>query len=304
MRRILILFVDGVGLGLDDADTNPFVAANTPNLTMLMSGRKLVSNQQAFSHNRFSFVPVDACMGVDGIPQSATGQATIMTGVNVPAYIGKHWGPKPSEEIRILLQSNNILKAISSNNHSVGLANAYPPAFLQQLQSGRRLPSSIQFAFQTVGTTFSNIEDLRRGHALAADFTGEGLQYHLGFEDIPILSLHEAGKRLVLLAQKTDLLLFDCWQTDVVGHRGTMSAAIDTVERLDAVVGGMLFSWCESDGLIVIVSDHGNLEDKTTRRHTRNKVPVLLFGDDHSSVAASINDLSDIAPALIKYLEQ
>ena len=99
MRRILILFVDGVGLGSDDADTNPFVAANLPNITTLMSGRKLVSNQQAFSYNNFSFVPVDACMGVDGMPQSATGQASIMTGVNVPAYIGKHWGPKPSEEI-------------------------------------------------------------------------------------------------------------------------------------------------------------------------------------------------------------
>ena len=98
------------------------------------------------------------------------------------------------------------------------------------------------------------------------------------------------------------MLLFDCWQTDVVGHRGTMSTAIDTVERLDAVVGGILVSWCETDGLIVIVSDHGNLEDKTTRRHTRNKVPVLLFGDGHSSVANAINDLSDIAPAMIKYL--
>ena len=302
MRRILILFVDGVGLGLDDADTNPFVAANLPNITTLMSGRKLVSNQQAFSHNNFSFVPVDACMGVDGMPQSATGQASIMTGVNVPAYIGKHWGPKPNEVIRSLLQSDNMLKAICGNNHSVRLANAYPPSFLQQLYSGRRLPSSIQFAFQTTGARFCNIEDLRGGHALAADFTGEGLQSYLGFADIPILALDAAGKRLASLAQETDLLLFDCWQTDVVGHRGTISTAIDTVERLDAVVGGILVSWCETDGLIVIVSDHGNLEDKTTRRHTRNKVPVLLFGDGHSSVANAINDLSDIAPAMIKYL--
>ena len=102
MRRILILFVDGVGLGLDDPDTNPFVAANTPNLTMLMSGHKLVSEQIAFSDNYSSFVPTDACMGVDGIPQSATGQAAIMAGINVPSYIGKHWGPKPSGEIRTL----------------------------------------------------------------------------------------------------------------------------------------------------------------------------------------------------------
>ena len=100
MRRILILFVDGVGLGLDDPDTNPFVAANTPNLTMLMSGHKLVSEQIAFSDNYSSFVPTDACMGVDGIPQSATGQASIMAGVNVPSYIGKHWGPKPTQPER------------------------------------------------------------------------------------------------------------------------------------------------------------------------------------------------------------
>ncbi len=303
MRRILILFLDGVGLGLNDAATNPFVAANTPNLSMLMSGQKLVSEQCAFSENNFSFVPADACMGVAGIPQSATGQATIMTGVNVPAYIGKHWGPKPSVEIRALVRRDNILQQMRSNNYTVRLANAYPPSFLKQLQSGRRSPSSIQFAFETVGTRLCNIEDLRGGRALAADFTGEGLRSHFGFEDIPILSLNEAGKRLALLAQESDLLLFDCWQTDVVGHRGTMGVAINTVERLDAAIGGILAGWCEADGLIVITSDHGNLEDKTTRRHTCNKVPVLLFGDGHSSVAANINDLSDIAPALISYLE-
>ena len=302
MRRILILFVDGVGLGLDDPDTNPFVAANTPNLTMLMSGHKLVSEQIAFSDNYSSFVPTDACMGVDGIPQSATGQAAIMAGINVPSYIGKHWGPKPSGEIRTLLRRDNILKTVCRNNRSVMLANAYPPSFFQHLQSGRRLPSSIQFAFQTTGTRLFTIEDLRAGHALASDFTGEGWGSYLGFEAIPILSLHEAGKRLALLAQETDLLLFDCWQTDVVGHRGSMNVAIDMIERLDEVIGGIIASWSETDGLIVIVSDHGNLEDKTTRRHTRNKVPLLLFGDGHSGVASAINDLTDIAPALIEYL--
>lgn len=303
MRRILILFLDGVGLGLDDIATNPFVAANTPNLSKLMSGNKLVSGQSAFSDNNISFVPADACMGVDGIPQSATGQATIMTGVNVPLYIGKHWGPKPSAEIRALVRRDNILKWMRSNNHSVRLANAYPPSFLKQLESGYRSPSSIKFAFETVGARYCTTEDLRDGRALAADFTGEGWRLHLGFEDIPILSLYEAGKRLALLSQESELLLFDYWQTDVVGHRGTMGAAISIVERLDTVIGGILAGWCDTDGLMVIISDHGNLEDKTTRRHTRNKVPVLLFGDCHNSVASNINDLSDIAPALIAYLK-
>ena len=140
----MILFLDGVGLGLDDTATNPFVAANTPNLSKLMSGHKLVSEQNAFSDNKISFVPADACMGVDGIPQSATGQATIMTGVNVPSYIGKHWGPKPSAEIRALVRRDNILQWMRSNNYFVRLANAYPPSFLKQLESGYRSPSSIQ----------------------------------------------------------------------------------------------------------------------------------------------------------------
>ena len=303
MRHILILFLDGVGLGLDDTTTNPFVAANTPHLSRLMSGHKLVLEQKSFSDEKISFVQADACMGVDGIPQSATGQATIMTGVNVPAYIGKHWGPKPSTEIRDLLRRDNILQWMHSKNYSVRLANAYPPSFLNQLESGHRSPSSIQYAFETVGVRMCNVEDLHDGNALSADFTGEEWRSHLGFENTPILSLNEAGERLSLLSQQSKLLLFDCWHTDVVGHRGTMRAAVNMVERLDAVIGGILSSWREADGLIVIVSDHGNLEDKTTRRHTCNKVPVLLFGDGHSCVAANINDLSDIAPALIAYLE-
>ena len=50
------------------------------------------------------------------------------------------------------------------------------------------------------------------------------------------------------------------------------------------------------------LSDHGNLEDKSTRRHTYNSVPVIILGKEHRQVASRIRDLSDIYPALLRYL--
>lgn len=273
-----------------------------PNLNGLLEGRRLLGDLRAFSTERVSFVPTDACLGVAGMPQSASGQGAILTGINVPLHIGKHWGPKPNVEIKAMLQENNLFQHLLNRGCSVRLANAYPPAFLQAIESGRRGLSAIQLAIKTAGVSLCTEADLRNGRAFAADFTGESWRSQLGIEDTPVLLPEDAGRRVAWAAREYGLLLFDHWITDVIGHRGSMDEAIALLERLDAVLGGILNAWRAENGLLLIASDHGNLEDKSTRRHTRNRVPVLIMGKGHRRVIEKITDISDITPALLDYL--
>jgi hypothetical protein len=45
-----------------------------------------------------TLLPLDACMGIPDLPQSDTGQASILTGLNVSAKLGSHYGIKPNDE--------------------------------------------------------------------------------------------------------------------------------------------------------------------------------------------------------------
>ena len=67
------------------------------------------------------------------------------------------------------------------------------------------------------------------------------------------------------------------------------------LEAIDGAVGGLLEAWDDSRGLLIITSDHGNLEETSHRQHTRNPVPTILVGRDHARYAANIHDLTDIA---------
>ena len=124
--RILFLFLDGVGLGEDNREINPFVAVQMPNLNKLLNGYRLINNlhQQPFNTKRATLFALDACLGVDGRPQSATGQATILTGKNVPKILGQHFGPKPNLEIRNILKDENIFSKLKQYGYQSCVLNA------------------------------------------------------------------------------------------------------------------------------------------------------------------------------------
>ena len=75
-----------------------------------------------------------------------------------------------------------------------------------------------------------------------------------------------------------DFTLFEYWLTDYAGHEQDMQAACDLLVTFDQVLGGLLDAWDDNSGLILVTSDHGNLEDLATHRHTSNPVPALLVG--------------------------
>lgn len=285
--KILFLFLDGIGLGADDPLTNPFAGARMPHLQALLGGGKMVSwgarpggepDYQPQINTRATLLALDACLGVEGLPQSATGQATLLTGQNVPAALGYHYGPKPNPAVAEFLRNGNLFNTLHKGGLRAALLSAYPPRYFEAIQSGRRLFSAIPLAATSAGLALKTQEDLLAGRALAADFTAQGWREHLGLADIPVLAPFQAGERLARLAREHDFSLFEYWLSDYAGHAQQMEPAVELLEQFDQVMGGLAGAWDDEAGLILLTSDHGNLEDLSTRRHTSNPVPGLLLG--------------------------
>jgi 2,3-bisphosphoglycerate-independent phosphoglycerate mutase len=124
----------------------------------------------------------------------------------------------------------------------------------------------------------------------------------MNLTDIPVLTLPEAGARLAALSKDYDFAFFEYWLSDYAGHGQDMDDAHTLLANLDAVLGGLLAAW-DDENLILVTSDHGNLEDLSTRRHTPNPVPLLLVGNPAARQAfGELRDLLGITPALRKIL--
>jgi 2,3-bisphosphoglycerate-independent phosphoglycerate mutase len=305
MPHILILFLDGVGLGPPNPQTNPFWTARMPNLISLLDGRRLILDVCPYTSDRASLYALDTTLGIPGLPQSATGQAVLLTGRNVPAEIGEHYGPKPNPAVAKILQEDNLFIQVLSRGGSAALINAYPPRYFESISSRRRLFSAIPMAVHAAGIELMTAEDLQAGRAMSPDFTGEGWSSQPGFPPAPIYSPDEAGKQLSHLSRKYTLTWFDYWLSDVAGHRGGEDQAIGLLEILDEVLGGLIHAWDMENDLIILTSDHGNLEDLSARGHTANPVPMLLIGPLklRQSFAQDLTDLTSFYPGLLRVLD-
>jgi len=297
-----LFFMDGVGLGGPDPTLNPFVAARLPNLTALLGEGWYLAGRGRISTPRASLVPTDATLGVAGRPQSATGQATILTGRNVPALLGEHYGPKPNEAVATIIREGTLFSEVAAAGLAAALITPYPERYFEAVASGRRLLSAVPLAASSAGLPLLSADDLRAGRAVSPDFTGEGWRDFLGYEDMPVLTLREAGEQIAAIAGDHAFSFFEHWPTDQMGHRGPLEEAIAHLEAIDAVLGALLDVWDDRRGLLIITSDHGNLEEKAHRQHTRNPVPTILVGRDHADYAATIHHLTDIAPAARRVL--
>lgn len=253
---------------------------------------------------RATLLALDAELGVEGLPQSATGQAALLTGINVSAEIGYHYGPKPNKAVASFLHNGNLFSRLSGRGCRTALLNAYPQGYFSAIESGRRLYSAIPLAVTSAGIPLKTQLDLMEGQALSADFTAQGWRERLNLPDTPVITPDQAGERLASLGMDFDLALFEYWLSDYAGHSQDMAAAESLLITFDKVLGGLLRNWDDQQGLILITSDHGNMEDLSTRRHTANPVPALLIGDQayRRRFASELNDITGVTPAIIEFI--
>ena len=298
--RVLFIFLDGIGLGEDNPETNPFSSARMPTLSKLLQGRTLTKAAAPYHGEQASLLAINASVGVSGLPQSATGQAVLLTGINIPAELGYHYGPKPNPEVAAYLKEATLFSRFVKAGKKATLLNAYPPRYFDGIDSGKRLYSSIPLSVVNAGLPLFRHEDLFAGRALSADFTGEGWRTMLGFSEAPVMNAQEAGHKLAAVAREYDFSLFEYWASDYAGHGQKMDTAVGLMEAFDEVLRGLMEHW--EDGLILVTSDHGNMEDLSTRKHTDADVPALVIGDQvaREEFTHDLKDLTDIAPAIWK----
>ena len=271
-----------------------------PNLHALLDGRSLLKDAAPFHGERATLLAIDPAVGVSGLPQSATGQGILVTGINIPAELGYHYGPKPNPEVAAFLTAETLFSKFVAKGKKVALLNAYPPRYFDGIDSGKRLYSSIPLAVTKAGLGLFKHEDLFAGRALSADFTGAGWRTMLGFPAAPTLDSYQAGRKLVQLANEYDFSLFEYWASDYAGHKQQMETAVELMEAFDGVLRGLLDEMNSDELLVLITSDHGNMEDLATRKHTSANVPAIVIGNKiaREEFTREMTDLTDIAPAI------
>ena len=293
-------------MGSADPDANPFVRASLPILENLLINNWYLNEDSGgpgrVSTTRASLIPTDPNMGIAGRPQSATGQATLLTGRNIPMLVGEHYGPKPNTPVANLVKEDNLFKEVIASGGTAALMTPYPQPYFDHINSGRRLLSSVPLAATSAGLELMTADDLRAGRAVSPGFTGKGWHEYLGYLDIPILTLNEAGEQIAEIARTYNFSFFEHWPSDRSGHRGSIELAVEHLEFIDEVLGGLLNNWDDENDLLIITSDHGNIEEKNHRQHSRNVVPTILVGRNHQDYAQEIANLSDVATVVRQFL--
>ncbi len=288
--RIIFIFIDGFGIGKHDPASNPVIAASPPGISYLF--------------NNYCLMPTDATMGVPGLPQSATGQTAIFTGINAAAAAGRHINAQPTILLKNLISRTNIFAVLKQKGYSAANTNVYRPEYLQKmLDSSDKLhkPSVTSVMTMTTGVRFRLVDDFNNGAGIYHDLTGKMLKDH-GYPVEPITPA-ESARRLYAISKQYDFTLFEHFLTDVIGHTMDMELAISEITMLDEFLGTLAGLVDEQKEALFITSDHGNIEDISIKTHTMNKVPTLLQKSICRKAGIRVGSLPDIMDAVLKIAE-
>ena len=109
-------------------------------------------------------------------------------------------------------------------------------------------------------------------------------------------------------SEKYDLLILNFANTDMVGHTGILSAAIQAVETVDQCAERVVRAIVAHGGVALLTADHGNCERMLTAdgkphtAHTTNLVQFIYVGADHAKIRLKDGILADVAPTLLDLL--
>lgn len=278
--RMVFIFIDGVGIREPAAD-NPVNTEVCPVLCRLIA-----------NHSK----PIDACLGVEGLPQSATGQSTMFTGVNCSAAMGKHCEGFPSLALRAIIEENNLFLQLKKRGRRVRFADAYLIDTSDDL-AARRFKSVTTVMALTAPETIATADDLAADRAVMQDITRETIQDR--YPDIPVITPERAAEHLFAIARENDFTLYEFFQTDVAGHSMDYVRACEVLRVFDRFLGALV-RYTEAAGItLVMTSDHGNVENITDRAHTLNPVPFIACGSKAAFLRDRVESLQDVAGAVL-----
>ncbi|MBA3321524.1 MAG: hypothetical protein H0T45_08795 [Pyrinomonadaceae bacterium] len=289
---VLLIFIDGLGIGTR-GEHNPL-----SRLGAQASPLAFFADEEPELPFGGVLARTDACLGVEGRPQSASGQTTILTGVNAPALLGHHKQGFPNEQLREIIREHSIFRQLKRAGIGPNaFANAYTPRFFQ---SRPRWVSATTVAVEAAGLRFRELADLKANRAVYQDFTN-GLVIDAGF-DVERRTPEEAAGVLAAIVAEHQFTLYEYFITDRVGHAQDMDGALRVLAALAAFVRSVLATVNLRSTTVILTSDHGNVEDLSFRNHTRNPVPTLAWGARRAEVQRRVRTLADITPTITHIL--
>ena len=299
-RGVFFLFLDGVGLG-PVGPHNPLSTSRWPGLDALAGGQPWIAPLRPVSEPQHTVRAIDANLGLEGLPQSGTGQATMLTGHNCARIHGAHYGPFPPTTVRETVRSESVFARLVRAGvpaSALAFANAYPERFFRAMETRPRWTAT-SLAALGAGVRLRTATDLAEGRALPADLTGERWHRYLDAAHQPV-SPAVAAQQLSALASRHRFTLFDYPYTDKAGHGRDGLSPADVLPTLDAVATALLPLVRDAGLLLLVTSDHGNIEATDTKSHTRNPVPLIAIGPgaDQFTDAQSLVDLAEPLAAL------
>jgi 2,3-bisphosphoglycerate-independent phosphoglycerate mutase len=298
MHNILMVFLDGVGIGKKDESNNPFFKYGFKAFENIFKNIPSLKNQSLTNGTHFLF-PTDAILGVEGLPQSGTGQASLFCGFNAPKFVGKHFGPYPYSTTIPILQKESILVYFKEKYKSSYFANAYPKAFFDYINSGRSRLSVTTLTCKLTGIRLNHVTDVRTGRALTAELTNERWNQRLGYK-LKVIKPKTAARRLLRIAKKYKFTLYEYYLSDHLGHLRLANEFEKLFAEMDEFLFTLLNEVDSQQMTLLICSDHGNLEDLSIKTHTRNPALTITAGKAAKAITESVKDITQVKEAIIK----
>ncbi|MEO7969662.1 MAG: alkaline phosphatase family protein [bacterium] len=288
---VLLFFIDGLGIGARGPQ-NPFDGLVDAEPLALFADEKATT-----IHNGI-VVPTDPRLGIEGRPQSASGQTTILTGINVPQLLGYHKQGFPNAAMLEILREHSIfLQLQRAGIGPITFANTYTQRFFDERP---RWVSATTAALEAAAVPFRQVSDLKAGRAVYHDFTNQLLSER--GEDVEVRSAEQAAEVLASIVAANRFTLYEYFITDKIGHKQDLELARTTLQNLARLIRELLVRIDLNSTSVILTSDHGNIEDLSSRNHTSNNVPTIVWGRDSNRIATGIRTLADITPAIVETL--
>ena len=286
-------------MGLAPASAgNPLSRCETPFLRSLLGGEPLTT-EAVGCRPELILEPLDAGLGVDGLPQSATGQTALLTGVNAARTLGRHQSALPGAVLRGLLAQHSLFSRLVDLGLKATFANAYTDETLERMGEGRGRVSATTWAVRAADLPLRRARHLETGSAVAWDVCRDLFSRRTA-APVERVDPRAAGGHLAAIAADHDFTLFETFLTDLAGHGRRGLTAAEALRRVDGLLAGVEESRDQSLTWLV-TSDHGNLEDSSSGRHTRHPVPLLVRGP-LAEAFSGLESIADLTPRILEVL--
>lgn len=295
---VLFVFIDGVGVG-EKSEFNPLAESRLKSFSYFTEAEGLHSDIDPINKEHKLYLPIDANLDVEGLPQSGTGQASLFSGENASKIAGKHFGPFPYSKTKFLLQEKSLFQKAQKEGFKPHFLNAYPDIFFKKSKKRNRWTCTTLMA-KSAGINLNGLKDILDRRALTAEITQDGWRDILNL-DVPKISPEDGAIRALNALDVYDLVLYEYYLTDKAGHEMKSDKADRILDVLDRFLYQIILNLKVGD-TVVITSDHGNIEDLSIKTHTRNPVPLFVKGDTDAFKNAT--SILDVTPAILQTLRR